>query len=167
MTFSPLNAFTFWLLSRTAIGRKTALSISSSNVFSMSSVTGPEGLAIDASGNAWVTNNPGSGIAGTVVTLTAPATSSSPYATGINPEGVALDHSGNVWVANSGSNTVTEMNASGATLQTYSVGTFPTDLAIDASGNVWVTNAGAGTVSELVGVATGPQFFPYSGPQFP
>ncbi len=144
-----------------------ASTYSSSNVFSMSSVTGPEGLAIDASGNAWVANNPGSGIAGTVVTLTAPATSSSPYATGIAPEGVAIDHSGNVWVANSGSNTVTEMNASGVTLQTYSVGTFPTDLAIDASGNVWVTNAGAGTVSELVGVATGPQFFPYSGPQFP
>ncbi len=131
-------------------------------------ITGPEGLAIDASGNAWVTNLAASaGNSGTVVKLIAPSTSSSPYAAGIAPEGIAIDSSGNIWVANNGSGTVTELNSSGNIVKTYSVGTNPVDVAIDSSGNVWVTNYGDGTVSELVGVATGPQFFPYSGPQFP
>ncbi len=139
----------------------------SSNGFSMTSITGPEGIAIDASGSAWVANNPGTVVAGTVVSLTAPSTSSSPYVVGVAPSGVAIDHSGNVWIANNGSNTVTELSPSGATLQTFSVGKNPNDLAIDASGNVWVTNGGDGTVSELVGAAAGPQYFPYNGPQFP
>ncbi len=138
----------------------------STNVFSMSSLTGPGAIAIDASGNAWVANNPGIGN-GTVVALTAPSTASLPYTVGVSPAGMAIDHSGNVWVANNGSNTVTELNPSGVTLQTYSVGTKPVDLAIDSAGDVWVTNSGNGTVSELVGAAAGPQFFPYSGPQFP
>ncbi|MDA8174599.1 MAG: Ig-like domain-containing protein, partial [Nitrospiraceae bacterium] len=142
-------------------------SYGSSNGFSNSSITGPEDIAIDASGNAWVPNNPDTGMASTVVKLTAPSTYSSPYTAGIAPEGVAIDHSGNIWVANNGSNTVEELDQSGNIVKTYSVGTNPTDIAIDASGDVWVTNYGDGTVSELVGVATGPQFFPYSGPQFP
>ncbi len=144
-------------------------SYSSSNSFP-NNITGPEGIAIDAAGNAWATNlaasNPSTS-AGTVVKLTAPSTSSSPYTLGAAPEGVAIDSAGNIWVANKGGNTVTELNSSGNTVKTYSVGTNPVDVAIDSAGNVWVTNYGDGTISELVGAATGPQFFPYSGPQFP
>ena len=139
------------------------------NLFS-TNMTGPEGMAIDASGNAWTTNlaasNPSTS-AGTIVKLTAPSTSSSPYTLGAAPEGVAIDSAGNIWVANKGGNTVTELNSSGTVVNSYTVGTNPVDVAIDSSGNVWVTNNGDGTVSELVGVAKGPQFFPYSGPQFP
>lgn len=68
---------------------------------------------------------------------------------------------------NGGSNNVTELNSSGTTLGTYAVGSGPVGIAIDASGNVWVTNSGGNNVTEIVGVATGPQYFPYSGPQFP
>ena len=141
-------------------------SYGSSNSFS-NNMTGPEGIAIDASGNAWVANNPDTGSAGTVVKLTAPSTSSSPYTAGKSPEGVAIDSAGNIWVANNGSGTVMELDSSGNTVKTYTVGANPVDLAIDSSGNVWVTNNGDGTVSELVGAAKGPQYFPYAGPQFP
>ena len=145
-------------------------SYSSSNGFSNSDMTGAEDIAIDASGSAWVTNQAGSNpttSAGTAVKLTAPSTYSALYTVGNGPDGVAIDHAGNIWVANSGSNTVEELDPSGNIVKTYSVGTNPVDVAIDSSGDVWVTNNGDGTVSELVGVATGPQFFPYGGPQFP
>ena len=142
-------------------------SYSSSNSFP-NNITGPQSIAIDVAGNAWVTNLAAStNNAGTVVKLTAPSTSSSPYTVGIAPKGAAIDSAGNIWVANNGSNTVMELNSSGNPITTYSVGKNPVDVAIDSSGDVWVTNNGDGTVSELVGVAAGPQFFPYSGPQFP
>jgi len=52
-------------------------------------------------------------------------------------------------------------------INTYSVGASPFGIAIDASGNVWVANYSSNNVEELVGVATGPQFWPYTGPQWP
>ncbi len=40
-------------------------------------------------------------------------------------------------------------------------------MTIDASGNVWATNYPFSTISKIVGLATGPQYFPYTGPQWP
>jgi streptogramin lyase len=104
---------------------------------------------------------------------------------GILPEIVAVDSGGNIWVANGynrgsgtgpASSSVTELNSSGATINTYATGNQPYGIAIDKSGNVWVTNYGDGTpgtaltnsnLQEYVGAAKGPQYFPYSGPQWP
>lgn len=125
----------------------------------------PAGLAIDSGANVWVTNNGSSD--NTVVEFPYSSYSSSiPYIVGTSPTGVAIDANQNVWVANYGDGTVSELS-SGAVIHTYSVGTKPTGIAIDASGNVWVANYGDGTVTELIGAAKGPEFFPYSGPQFP
>ena len=43
----------------------------------------------------------------------------------------------------------------------------PQGIAIDKSGDLWITNNGGNTVTELAGITTGPQYFPYTGPQFP
>ena len=96
-----------------------------------------------------------------------------------------MDSAGNVWVANKGSGTpgmgltdsnVTELSSTGVTLGTYVAGSHPEGIAVDPSGNVWVVNKGNGTpgtaltnsnLQEYVGAAKGPQYFPYSGPQWP
>ena len=40
-------------------------------------------------------------------------------------------------------------------------------IVIDTSGNVWVANWNSNSVTKIVGLATGPQYFPYTGPQWP
>ena len=72
---------------------------------------------------------------------------------------------------------VTELSPSGTVIHNYvASGNQPYGIAIDKSGNVWVTNYGNGTsgtgagdsnVQEYMGAAKGPQYFPYSGPQWP
>ena len=98
------------------------------------------------------------------------------YVAGSSPFAIAIDSSGNVWMANwgngtagaaSGDSNVMELNSSGKLIGTYVAGSDPSGIAIDSSGNVWVTNNGSGTVTELPGITTGPQYFPYSGPQYP
>ena len=108
------------------------------------------------------------------------------YVAGSLPETVAIDSAGNAWVANGynrgfgtslTNSSVTELSSSGAVIHTYAAtGYQPYSIAIDSSGNVWVTNYGNGTagiangdsnVQEYMGAAKGPQYFPYSGPQWP
>ena len=129
--------------------------------------TMPSGIAIDQSGHIWIANT-GS------YTVTELDSSGNLIATrfaGNNPEGIAIDASGNVWI--SSPNSVTELSPSGALLSTYAINAFfspmgmPQGIAIDPSGNVWVVVPNyTNVVVELKGVGSGPQYFPYSGPQF-
>ena len=105
----------------------------------------PWGIAIDASGNVWVTNLMGN----TVSEVTSGGSTINSYAEGNGPIGIAIDASGNIWVANSADNTVNELNSGGSIIGTYGVGFTPADIAIDATGNVWVANNGGNTVSEI------------------
>ena len=126
----------------------------------------PLGTAIDAYGNVWLTNSAGAA----VLKLNSSGSTIGTYPVGSNPQGIAIDASGNVWVANGGSGsgtTINKLSSSGSIIGTYTVGTNPQGIVIDASGNVWVANKGSNSVTEIVGVATGPQYFPYGGPQFP
>jgi YVTN family beta-propeller protein len=69
-------------------------------------------------------------------------------AVGRTPFGVSADGT-HVWVANSGSNTVSEIEASTGTLiNTIHVGSAPFGVSSDGT-HVWVTNAGENTVSEI------------------
>ncbi|MCL4557423.1 MAG: fibronectin type III domain-containing protein [Deltaproteobacteria bacterium] len=119
--------------------------------------TFPFGIAIDKSGNVWVTNNNVFGGGNTISEITYSGSTISSYTVGINPAGIAIDASGNIWVVNSrgscltcsSNGTVTELNSSGSIINTHAVGFTPTGIAIDASGNVWVTNNGGNTVSEI------------------
>jgi len=122
----------------------------------------PFGIAIDASGNVWVTNSGSNN----VTELNSSGITIGTYSVGSYPFGIAIDASGNVWVANFRSNTVTELNSSGIIVGTYGAG-YPAGIAIDSLGNVWVTNIDKSNVAELPGIAMGPQYWPYTGPQWP
>ncbi len=148
------------------------------------------GIAIGRTNTPWVTIEGSSVVAAlnysSLITHGMPVT----YTTGGRPMGIAIDASGNVWVVNNGNGTagtavgdsnVMELRPNGrggyTSATTYTAGIYPDAIAIDASGNVWVVNRGnngtVGTaigdsnVTELVRAAKGPQFWPYSGPQFP
>ena len=94
------------------------------------------------------------------------------YIVGVWPVGIAIDASGNIWVTSSHDNTITKLSPTGETIGEYNTaGETPFGIAIDSGGNVWVANNGfpqeSNTVTELVGVAKGPQYWPYKGPQWP
>jgi hypothetical protein len=133
----------------------------------------PWGVAVDASGNAWVTNygssvlkfsNSGSNLSG-----------ANGYTGGglSLPQAIAVDGAGNIWVTNSSlSDSVTELSSSGIPLSTgtgYTGGSLdnPIGMAIDGSGDIWVANRGhcqtnscngntygLASITELVGAGT-------------
>lgn len=127
----------------------------------------PEYLAIDASGNVWVTNTePYCCVWGEVSEFSN---------TGVNinntgyfgfgmayPMGIAIDATGNVWTANLGGSgyagTISKLSSTGAILNPtgvsgsgYTAGglTAGFGIAIDTSGNVWAGNSGSNSVNSL------------------
>lgn len=152
--------------------------------------TNPKAIAIDPSGNVWVgdqafVNKPYSTSAVTVLTgsgaykygtLINSTFSVSDIIDGVSPANIAIDAAGKVWVTTLSfdSNSVTVLAADGTyangTLanSSFIVGTNPTGIAIDAAGDVWTTNRGGNNVTKLSNSgAAGPEYFPYSGPQWP
>lgn len=43
----------------------------------------------------------------------------------------------------------------------------PNAIAIDKNGNIWVAGVVIGEIAEIKSATNGPQYFPYSGPQYP
>jgi hypothetical protein len=108
------------------------------------------GVAIDAVGNVWVSNNRGSRItelaAGTGASLSGYLGF---FGGGLNqPNDIAIDTSGNVWSPNGGNASLTELNGtngntiSGANGYTGGGLYSPQRIAIDGAGNAWVTGGG-------------------------
>jgi hypothetical protein len=132
-------------------------------------LNGPQGIAIDGSGNAWITNFTDNSI--TKLSSSGSPASGSPYTgSGLtNPFGIAIDGSGNAWIANSGGASVTELSSSGvaATGSPFTVGglNHPRGIAIDgsANSNVWVANYGGNSVTELTKTGAVVPGSPYSG----
>jgi hypothetical protein len=102
----------------------------------------PGGVAIDLSGNAWVTASnsevyelsPSGTITGTPLTIN-----------GLNlPTGIAIDPSGVIWVANSGGNSVSAFTSTGGTLSgspfTGAGIASPAGIAINSSANANCAN---------------------------
>ena len=141
----------------------TKLNSSGITIGTYSVGNGPEGIAIDQSGNVWVANT----FSGTVSELSSTGSTIGTYTLKSGLRVLVIDASGNVWVTNDNQNNVTELSPSGAIMGTYPVGLSPVGITIDASGNVWVANQGDNTVTKIVGVAKGPQYYPYTGPIFP
>ena len=104
----------------------------------------PQAIAVDPTGNVWVTT-----MSSTVVKLSSSGTTLGTFSVGSFPHAIAIAPSGNVWVANYDNNTVTELSSTGATLGTFSVGNGPEGIAIDSSGNVWVADSLDNTVTKL------------------
>ena len=146
-------------------GTVTKLTLSGAYLGTYSAGSNPGFMAIDKDGNVWITNWESSS---NIVTELDPSGSIiGAYTVGMWPTFLAIDSANHVWVSNSHSNTVTELDSSGSLITTYTVGSSPLGIAIDSSGNVWTANEHDGTVTEIIGVATGPQYWPYTGPQWP
>ena len=41
------------------------------------------------------------------------------------------------------------------------------DTSVKRNEDIWVANAGSASVSKIIGITKGPQYWPYSGPEFP
>jgi streptogramin lyase len=121
--------------------------------YTSSGVSNPDSVAIDAGGNAWVTNvsallkispigaflNGGAGYTGGGL---------------VGTVAVAIDPAGNVWTANFSNSSVTELNSQGAFLSGpggYTGGGLnaPGAIAIDAGGNAWIANVNGANVTEI------------------
>jgi streptogramin lyase len=121
-------------------------------------LSSPEGIAVDASGNAWVADYAGLVVeinnSGTIVSGTGGFTPGGLA----GPEGIAIDGAGNVWVSNFTGYGIVELSNSGATLSGpngftsgRASGSGSTYVAIDGSGNVWAPYSGG--IFEIVGAA--------------
>ena len=118
--------------------------------------TNPSGIAIDSTGNVWVTNEGSNNVTELLYTPPPAGPSwapnpSGPFPVGINPSGIAIDALGNVWVTNFGSDNVIELNSSGTQIGKFTngIGPNPSSIVIDSMGLLWVTNQGGNSVSEL------------------
>jgi streptogramin lyase len=107
----------------------------------------PEDIAIDASGNVWVTNYGNSSISELSPIGAALSPSQGDTGGGLYiPLGIAIDAAGNVWATNSEPNSaITELNSSGIAISGSTGDTGdglnePYFLAFDASGNLWISN---------------------------
>jgi sugar lactone lactonase YvrE len=133
------------------------------NGISGSGLSNVYGLAVDASNNAWLTNeaSPGSvnGGLGSITVLSPsgqPLSGTTGYtASGIfYPIAVAIDTDSSAWILDYGNSHLTHLSNSGAPLSgtsgyTSNYFVFPAALAIDASHNVWVSNQEDVTVTKV------------------
>ena len=130
--------------------------------FTGGGLQGALGIALDGSGNVWITNKSGNSVT-ELSSSGAPLSPSTGFTGGglQGPVGIAIDDSGNAWIANRSSNSITELSKSGAALSPSTGFTGgglvrPFSIAIDAPGNVWATDGGV--IAELsdVGVPISP-----------
>lgn len=137
--------------------------------------TYPFALAVDATGNLYVTDVGDHTVrkvsaAGVVTTVAGSAgTTGSLDGTGTaarfnNPQGIAVDAAGNIYVSDTGNSTIRKISTGGvvttfagtATLTGTADGTgsvarfnFPAGLAVDAAGNVYVADHGSSTIRKI------------------
>jgi hypothetical protein len=140
------------------------------------------GLAVDASDDAWIPNEPNPPVPGNSVSVLNSAGQSVAGSGGFTgsgldfPVAVAIDTDGSAWAVDYGDSHLTHLSSSGQALSGASGYTspqlaFPVNAAIDANHNVWVVNSTAAvgaTESAVVKVSPdGSQFTSYaccSGP---
>ena len=102
-------------------------------------MNGPNGLALDSSGNLYVTTN------SNVIRKFSPSgVDLGVFAsTGMNfAMGLAFDSKGNLYVANNGGSTIEKFAPNGTDLGVFANVIRPTGLAFDAAGNLYVANVG-------------------------
>ncbi len=122
---------------------------------------GPGNIAIDQNENAWTVD------LGSLYEMTPPNNPVVMYSdANARFQGIAIDQANDIWVTDAANAALLVFSPAGRLLASFAVGNNPGGIAIDAYGDVWVANTNDNTVTEWIGVAAGPQFFPYAGPQF-
>jgi hypothetical protein len=128
-------------------------------------MSGFTGVAIDASGNAWVANTAlggGGSVSEFSSTGTAVSPSSGYTGGGLNqPASLAIDASGNIWLPNGNSNAISEFSSTGTAISPstgYAGGGLglPQFVAIDSSGNAWATTGSSLSEFSSSGMAISP-----------
>ena len=114
----------------------------------------PFGIAVDATGNAFITNEAGRSIIKAQPLSPAFATTTLASAGILAPRGISIDRSGNIWLANTGANNVLKLSAAGAILGTFAAGTAPVAIANDSAGNAWVASFNSSSITELNSTGT-------------
>jgi sugar lactone lactonase YvrE len=111
----------------------------------------PNGIAIDASGSAWIANQGSNSVTKIAGVNFASGTTGYTSPAIVGPQAVAIDAIGNVWLANTGADSVLELSSStGAIVQTVTSNlSAPNALAFDGSGNLWVSNFTGNSVAEF------------------
>ena len=133
------------------------------------SLATPYGIAIDAAGNAFVTNESGASV--TRLDNTTTNTGTLTGAGIFGAQGVALDRSGNLWVANTAGNNVVRFAATTGTGNGFATPTSytgnavkaPSAIAIDSAGNVAVSNFNGNSVSILTNGGAALAGSPFTG----
>jgi hypothetical protein len=132
-----------------------------------SELKSPYGIAIDAGGNAWVTNEAGFSVVKAPSPTQSFATTS--YSAGglVAPRGISIDRTGNVWIANTGGNNVVELTSAGVPSAGSPFGSggisAPIAIANDSAGNAWIANFNGNSITELSGAGTASGSSPVTG----
>ncbi|HEX4006891.1 MAG TPA: NHL repeat-containing protein [Acidobacteriaceae bacterium] len=143
----PLAVFALTTSGKYAAGRQTVLS---------SGVSSPNGVAVDASGDIFVTNAGDNtveemmAVNGSVPASPIIRTLGSGF---VGPNGIAVDGSGNVFIADRGSDSVKEIVAAGGYTTVNILGSGfggPNGVAVDANDNVFVADWVNDAVYEIV-----------------
>ena len=119
-----------------------------------SGLEGPNGVAVDSSGNLFVTDSGHS----LVKELLAPDFSTSVTLASVNgnfyfPVGIAIDTAGNLFVSDAAIGTIKKIAAADGYVTVSTIATgfdFPTGVAVDKEGNVFVADYISNQLTELV-----------------
>ena len=123
--------------------------------YGSSYLDGPFGIAIDGTGNVWISNQSGNSL----TELSSSGAPISPFAGytggGLDvPDSIAIDGGGNVWAVNAGNSALSKFSNAGLALSP-SFGFVggglarPECLAIDGAGNVWVASSVGNSLSDF------------------
>ncbi len=130
-------------------------------------LSGVTELAVDGSGNVWVTNSNNNSVS-KFSALGVPQSPSTGYTGSLNnPFGIAISGAGNVWVTNANGSTISEFSNSGGVLYNSASGygglNNPLGIAIDGNGHLWVANHGNSSTSQFDSSGTVISGSPFSG----
>ena len=115
----------------------------------------PFGIALDANGNGWITNQAGRSVTRfpNPSAITLGTTSYTAGTALLAPRGISIDRAGNIWIANTGASNVVELNPAGlpAPGTPFTAGglTAPVAIANDSAGNAWITNFNSSSLTAL------------------
>ena len=136
----------------------TVFIFTGSNTYYYNYITGlsdPRGLAVDSSGNVYVTN-----AGNNKITKYVPNGQVTFAATGFSPLGICSDTLGNLFTANSSDKTVTKITSGPSVQSGYGTGLpDPDGICSDSLGNIYITNPTNNTVTKIAPSLITPIFF--------